>query len=79
MDNMTIERTAKNYALATYLTEFEDNSYDEVIEAFFKDTIPEGVIVWQPFEDMNLADLADFIEITRNDFLTFADKVRDIK
>jgi hypothetical protein len=78
MDDMTIERSAENYALATYLSEYE-SGYDEIMEAFYKNVIPDDVVIWQPFEDFNLADLADYIEMTRNDFLTFADQVRSIK
>lgn len=78
MDNMTIERSAENYALATYLSEYE-SGYDEIMEAFTKNVIPDDVIIWLPFEDFNLADLADYIGMTRNDFLTFADQVRSIK
>jgi hypothetical protein len=79
MDDMTIERTAENYALATYLTEFDDSSYDEIMEAFAENVIPDDVIIWLPFESFELDELREFIEITRNDFLTFADNVRSIK
>jgi hypothetical protein len=79
MDAMTIERMAENYALATYLTEFDDSSYDEIMEAFAENVIPDDVIIWLPFESFELDELREFIEITRNDFLTFADNVRGIK
>lgn len=77
MDLMTIERTAENYALSTYLSKFETNSYDDVMESFMKDEVLDSVTIWQPFEDFDLIDLANYIEITRDDFLTFAVKIKE--
>jgi hypothetical protein len=78
MDDMTIERSAENYALATYLSEYE-SGYDEIMEAFTKNVIPDDVIIWLPFESFELDELAEYIEMTRNDFLTFAEQVRSMK
>lgn len=75
MIRMTIESRAEHYALSNYLTEWDTSTYDEIREAFYKDQMPKDVIVWQPFENFNLSDLADYIEMTRNDFLQFADEV----
>jgi hypothetical protein len=77
VDRMAIEREAENYALSTYLTEFELNSYDEIMEALYDDIVLDDVVIWQPFENFNLDDLAKFIEITRNDFLAFAQKITE--
>lgn len=78
MDNMDIERSAENYALATYLSEYE-SGYDEIMEAFTKNVIPDDVTIWLPFESFEPDELAEYIEMLRNDFLTFADQVRGIK
>ena len=69
-------RTAENYALATYLSEFTLDSYDDIMEAFMKEEILDGVTIWYPFEDFNPIALADCIQVTRDDFLTFAGKIK---
>jgi hypothetical protein len=78
MEQMDIERMAENFALSTYLTEWDELTYDEIMEDLNNDELPDLAVVWQPFEDYSPSDLMSFIEILRNDFLVFADKVRGI-
>lgn len=79
MVRMEVERLAENYALGTYLTEWGELNYDEIIDALYKGNVPEDVIIWSPFESMKLEDLSDFIEITRNDFIGFYNRVKGVK
>lgn len=77
MDRMTLERRAEHYALQNYLTEWDTSTFDDIREAFYNNKIPDDVIIWQPFETFDLADVADYIEMTRNDFIQFADEILD--
>jgi hypothetical protein len=45
MELMEIERMAENYALGTFLTEWDELTYDEIMESFERDEIPEQVDV----------------------------------
>jgi DNA-directed RNA polymerase specialized sigma24 family protein len=79
MELMDIERLAENYALATYLTEWDELSYDEVIAALYEPQqgdYLESITIWHPFEDFSYSDLADLIECSRNDFLQMGIKAK---
>ena len=75
MELMEIERMAENYALGTFLTEWDELTYDEIIESFERDEIPAQVDIWLPFESYSCAELIEFIENLRNDYLNFADRL----
>lgn len=78
MERIEIERMAENYALGTFLTEWDELSYDEIMEALDRDEIPEEVSVWLPFEGYDCADLMEFIENLRNDYINFADRLTGV-
>ena len=77
MERIEINRMAENYALATFLTDWEDITYDEIMEAFSEDEIPDTVTIWQPFEGYSCSDLMGFIENLRDDYLNFADRLTE--
>lgn len=79
MDKKDIEQSAKYYALDTYLSDYGDSTYEDILEAFYKNIVPYDVTIWQPFEDFDLSNLAYYIETTFNDFTTFANKIKEIK
>ena len=75
MHKMDVNRMAENYALATFLSDWDELNYDEVMDAFSKDDLPDDVIIWQPFEGYSLENLMLFIENTRDDYMNFADRL----
>jgi len=75
MEQMEIERMAENYALGTFLTEWDELTYDEIMDSFARDEIPAQVDIWQPFENYSCAELMEYIENLRNDYLNFADRL----
>jgi hypothetical protein len=75
MERMEIERMAENYALGTFLTEWGELTYDEIMGSLDRDEIPEQVDIWQPFEWYSCENLIQFIENLRNDYLNFADRL----
>ena len=75
MSRMDVERMAENYALATFLTDWDELNYDEIMESFSMNVVPDGVIIWQPFEGFSCDSLMYFIQNTRDDYLNFADRL----
>lgn len=73
MINMETNRMAENYALGFFLSEIGNVTYDELMEAFSDNKVPDDVVIWEPFEDYSCDSLIYFIEGLRNDFLKFAD------
>ena len=72
---MEIERMAENYALGTFLTEWDKLTYDEIMDSFARDEIPAQVDIWQPFEGYSCENLIEFIENLRNEYLNFSDRI----
>ena len=67
---MNIEKLAEEYALNTFLSEYE-HTFSEIIAALYDNNILEGVLIWWPFESYPLNDLADSIYMSKLDFLEF--------
>ena len=78
MERMEIERMAENYALGTFLTEWDNLTYDEIMESLDRDEVPDLVHIWLPFENYSCAELMDYIENLRNDYLNFADRLTGV-
>jgi hypothetical protein len=79
MDQMEIERMAENYALGTFLTDWDELTYNEIMDSFARDEIPEQVIIWLPFEGYSCESLIEFIENLRNDYLNFSDRLTGVE
>lgn len=77
MDRMTMERTAEFFALDQFLTDYESN-YDEIIEAFMADKIPDDVIIYELYENETLDQLAWLIEGLRDSFIIFGERVKNV-
>lgn len=78
MERMEIERMAENYALGTFLTEWDNLTYGEIMKSLDRDEVPDLVHIWLPFENYSCAELRDYIENLRNDYLNFADSLTGV-
>ena len=76
MSRMDVERMAEDYALRTFLSAQGDTNYDELMEALNNNEVPDDIVIWEPFAGYSCDLLMFFIEGLRNEYLTFADKVR---
>jgi hypothetical protein len=54
------------FALSIFLSDYPDDmSFDEIIDLMNSETwSADGIIVWEPFENNTLDQVADFIEDT---------------
>ncbi len=74
----TVEQFAELHALGLVLSEWE-GEYAEITENLRESMeIPEDLIVWQPFEDVDALDLADMLDDFKNDFLVFYSQVKGL-
>ena len=63
------------YALGTILTDSAELDYDYIVDQLEKNEIPEGVIVWQPFENYDPRYLASILEDVRDGYRCFAEDI----
>lgn len=65
-------KTSERFTLNEYFTEYPDGmTYQEIIRRLresINEWTLEGFTVWQPFENFLLAQIADFMETTREHF-----------
>ena len=69
MNENYLKDKAEQYALEQYFSEVpEDMTYEQVIALLRDDTkdIPDDLIIWEPFEEEALRDLANIIECTKD-------------
>lgn len=79
MTNMAdVSRLAENFTLGSILSEYGNNTYDEIIEALDDGYIPDGVLAWYPFQDFSPEELLDAIEDLRNQFLMFYKQTKEV-
>ena len=65
----------QKYALGAVLSDSNEMDYDDVLESLDNDTIPEGIIVWEPFENYYPDRLAELLEEHHDIFRAFAEEL----
>ena len=65
----------QKYALGAVLSDSNQLEYADILESLDKGTIPEGVIVWEPFENYYPDRLAELIDEHHDIFKCFADEL----
>lgn len=65
----------EKYALGAVLSDSNEMSYEDVTESLEKGIIPEGVIVWEPFENDYPERILELIEEHHDIFKAFADEL----
>lgn len=79
MTNMAdVNRLAENFTLGSILSEYGNNTYDEIIEALDDGYIPDNVLAWYPFQDFSPEELLEAIEDLRNQFLMFYKQTKEV-
>lgn len=79
MTNMAdVNRLAENFTLGSILSEYGNNTYDEIIEALDDGYIPDEVLAWYPFQDFSPEELLEAIEDLRNQFLMFYKQTKEV-
>ena len=63
------------YALGTILTDSAELQYDYLISKLEEGEIPEGVIVWEPFENYPPQHLASVLDDVREAYRCFAEDI----
>jgi hypothetical protein len=69
------ERLAEQLAMAQYLSDWGDSTYDEVVESMNNGVIPDDVYVWEVIENEAPEVVISMIEGLRNEFLYFYNRV----
>ena len=72
MSERTVEQLAWEEAVSTALSDLGDLTADEIIERLEAGEIPNGVIVWEPFEYYDARNLLEVIDGFRAQFERFA-------
>lgn len=65
----------EKYALGAILSDSNGHRYDFIMENFELGEIPNGVVVYAPFEDLQPEELANLIEEERDIFRAFAQEL----
>lgn len=67
----------EKYGLGAVLSTSNGLDFDVIVEALYNRELPDGVLVWQPFEEWDLVDVAGLIEDSRDIFKAFADELAE--
>lgn len=66
---------SEKYALGAVLSDSNEMDYNDVLESLDKGTIPEGVVVWEPFENYYPDRLAELLEEHHDIFQAFIEEL----
>ena len=70
-----LDQLAWEEAVSTALSDLGDLTADEIIEKLEAGEIPEGVVVWEPFEYYGARNLLEVIDGFRAQFKRFSEEV----
>lgn len=70
---MTKDEVLNKYAIGAYLADSNEHDYDTIVGALEGGEIPEGVSIWQPFENHEYYELAELISEQRDILKCFAE------
>lgn len=65
----------QKYALGAVLADSNEHDYEELLESFEQGECPDGVSIWQPFENHDYYELAQLIEEQHDIFRAFAEEL----
>ena len=68
---ISLNTISEKYALGAVLSDSNEMDYNEVFESLDKGVMPEGVIVWEPFENYSTDRIAELIEEYQDIFTCF--------
>ena len=75
MLNMKQIEIVKQYAIGAVLSDSNEMGYTAFAEELEQDNIPEDVIVYQPYENLNPSELLEVMEEQYDIFETFAEQL----
>ena len=75
MLNMKQIEIVKEYAIGAVLSDSNEMGYTAFAEELEQDNIPEDVIVYQPYENLNPSELLEVMEEQYDIFETFAEQL----
>lgn len=75
MLNMKQIELAKQYAIGAVFTDTAEMGYSALVEELSQDNIPEEVIVYQPYENLDPQELLEVVEEQYDIFEMFAEDV----
>ena len=75
MLNMKQIELIKEYAIGAVLSDSNEMGYTAFAEELEQDNIPEDVIVYQPYENLNPSELLEVMEEQYDIFETFAEQL----
>lgn len=75
MLNMKQIELIKEYAIGAVLSDSNEMSYTDFAEELAQDNIPEEVIVYQPYENLDPQELLEVMEEQYDIFETFAERL----
>jgi len=67
----------KEYAIGAVFSDTADMGYTALVEELGQDNIPEDVIVYQPYENLDPQELAEAVEEHYGVFETFAEQLTE--
>ena len=66
---------SEKYALGAVLSDSNEMDYEDVLDSLERGVLPEGVIVYAPFENEDLRNLANLIEENHDIFRAFIEEL----
>ena len=76
---MNKQQLCEEFALENVLSDYpREMSYDDLWDALSKNTMPDGVVVWLPFEEHEPQVIAEFITEQYEMLSYFADKLESL-
>jgi len=78
MLNMKQIEVAKQYAIGEVFTDTAEMGYSALVEELSQDNIPEDVIIYQPYENLDPQELVEVIEEKYDIFENFAEDLMKV-
>lgn len=72
---VSLNTICEKYALGAVFSDSNEMDYSDLLESLDKGVIPEGVIVWEPFENYYPDRIAELVEEHHDIFKCFIEEL----